>query len=73
MENISFRKFSMRIMFILTLVAPSLAAQQIIPPPKQLPAPSRLLLVAAAPQEHEHPQSSDAMANSSGGDRKSVV
>ena len=67
MKNNSFRKFSMRIMFVLTLVTPSLAAQQIIPPQKQIPAPSPRLLVAASPQEHEHPQSSDTAAKSTVG------
>lgn len=60
MKNSSLRKFSMRLVCVLALVTPSLAAQQMIPPQKQLPAPSRLLLVAAGPQEHQHPPSSEA-------------
>lgn len=59
MKNSSFRRFSMRAMFLLTLVAPSLAAQELVPPPHSISTPTRLSLVAAVPQEHQHPQSSN--------------
>ena len=65
MENTSLRKFSMRVMFVLTLVTPSLAAQQLISPQKPLTAPPRLLLVPGGPQVHQHPQASDAAAKPS--------
>lgn len=67
MNNSCSRKFPMRLVCVLALVTPPLAAQQLISPEKQVSAPFRLLFVTPSPQEHQHPPSSNVVPKASEG------